>query len=198
MVSKARIAAVFLVTTCLTSQIAHATTLTTNSGAFSTATDGVTFTFENFDNYSVSNLSSFDFGDFTGSGPDFDVTSSSFCASGACVTSIRQTITFTFDEAINALSFGVNSGSTETFVVDGETVGNSGGAYSYFVGIYNLANPFTSVTISAAGGFPQFLFDIDNMNFGQVAPVPVPASLPLLAGGLGLAAWAATRRARKG
>lgn len=175
---------------------AYATTLTLNTGAFATATTGVAFQSEDFNGYNVSNLNSFDFGDFVATGPDFDVKSSSFCVSGACVTSIAQTITFTFDTAINALSFRVKSGSGETYVVDGNTVGTSGGAYDYTVGLYDLSTGFTSVTISAGGSWPAHLFDIDNMSYGQMAPVPLPASMSLMALGLG-AAGLMMRRKRK-
>lgn len=97
------------------------------------------------------------------------------------------------DVGDEALGIAVSLDTAETFATYAEVVARLGLDGSLFEGdIEDLANLNLNYAINVAGFVPTGSFTIRTM----VAPVPVPYSAPLLAGGLGLLAMAARRRRR--
>jgi hypothetical protein len=157
----------------MTATSGFAATFTTDQAAFDAATIGLTFQSENFDGFNLTSQTNVDFGPFTATGPDFDVKpSSSFCVAAACITDIDNVITFTFDQAINALEFDLKSARSETFTLDGNPLAIGPSLSLVFIGIYDFSTPFTTLNIVSNGIFPQDLFDIDNLSFARGQPVP--------------------------
>ncbi len=105
------------------------------------------------------------------------------------------TITFTFDQAVTFNGFDVFD-DVSNFLVSA-----NGGAFTLAAINMDYDNQFTSVTGIGWEGVTSLVFDfgqasgaIDSIDFSIPTQVPVPASLPLLAFGLGAFGYIARRR----
>lgn len=111
-----------------------------------------------------------------------------------------STVTFLFDDAITAFGIDFNDlnnvdasaaddiGNDFGVVLtgdDGSAQGGPGFQNQQFFGVVNT-DPFTSITFSIGATINFGLLTFDRLEYqtAAVSPVPVPASLPLLAGGL--------------
>jgi hypothetical protein len=166
---------------------AAAPVLTQDEAAFATATAGLTFTTENFDALPDEfGVASKDFGPFTltSTGGGFSIVPSGFCRSGKCASSFVTGMTLSFDAPISALGFylGDGDGFGSAVEVNGAGIGSiSTPSSGYtFVGIYDPVGTFTSIALPGNLG----VFDIDDVSYEAPAAVPLPASLPLLAGAM--------------
>jgi hypothetical protein len=118
----------------------------------------------------------------TSTGGSF-VIHSNFCRSGRCPSSLFTGMTLSFDAPISALGFYIGDGTSGSAVqVGGDGIGNISPASSgfAFVGIYDPVGTFTSIALPGN----LVVFDIDDVSYAAAAVVPLPASLPLLAGAM--------------
>lgn len=111
--------------------------------------------------------------------------------------SASSLITWVFPNTFNALCFdyfGVGEGTVQ-LNVNGESrsIRLAGEGESGFFGFVS-SDPITSITFSSASGTPDD-FAFDNVEFGDIAAVPLPAALPMFA--LGLAGLGALRRRKR-
>lgn len=191
-----------VIVAALSQGAAAAPTLTQDAATFAAATAGLTFTNQNFDALlNESDLTSKDFGPFTlthmSSVVVFDVSSSTFCRSGKCATGLSTGMTLSFDAPISALGFylGDGNGNASAVQVNGTGIGNIStplGGYT-FVGIYDPVGTFASIALPGDLG----AFDIDDVSYAAASSVvPLPATLPLLAGATLLLVGLVRRRPR--
>jgi len=118
--------------------------------------------------------------------------------SGYASFGIPNTLTFSFNSAINFFAIDITSidfsGTTVSFFDNlGNTLNNFGAAPSFAAAtFFAVANDVAFSTVSFSFGSRETIA-IDNVQYGtSVAPVPLPASLPLL--GAGIVAVGALRR----
>ena len=152
-----------------------------------------------------SNGSFFDFGDFSVSIASGSMTL--FGANGLTRTegtnglgfTGSNVITFLFDNVQTA--FGIDWSSfdqTETNVAYSDNGGGANGdifqpvttAGAGFFGVIN-ENGFTEITFTVT---QTEILEFDNIQYGAAAAIPVPASLPLLVGALGVLGFARRKR----
>lgn len=164
-----------------------ATTIYTDRAAFDIATGG-SLNFEDFSDTTFENVAISSDAGFVTSGIFRDrPTPGSFFQS-------RDTTTYTFNSPTTAfggdfdLSPGGNGNGLRFVLSNGEIVSEEIGApYDGFWGFVSDLS-FTSVTVQAGSGSGRAeTHNFDNFSFGlaqPVAPVPVPAGLPLLLTGL--------------
>lgn len=174
----------------LCASTAQAVTLTADKAAFDAATAGLALTAESFDAVGPIDVSTVDFGSFTlGSSQLLDdfLGPPPFCLVPNCIAAVGDA-TLAFVTAQNAVGFFIGGlgDKTLSIAVDGASVVDlpNPSATFTFVGLYDLATPFSSVSIFAPGAPSGAGFQIDEVRLGRVAPIPVPATLPLLLAGL--------------
>lgn len=111
-------------------------------------------------------------------------------------------MTFTFNGPVNAVSF--NFDGSPAFADDVVTISAGGmsidisgateGSDDLFVGIFDLTTSFTEVSFTFATRVGNGTFGIDDVTATAIAPVPLPATLPVALSGLALAGFVARRR----
>lgn len=194
---------------------AHAApTFYSSEAAFKAAAAGIPLTTETFSNYSgqpttsITNLAS---GLNISSNVNLSDASGYDCAgnswSGACISfstpSQGSSQLFTFDSgAINAfglflgdlatvgrsiLTLTTSTGATKQYSLD-----SGWGNASYYFGVVDLEDTFTSVRLQNSDGGDVVY--IDNVSWGKGNVVPEPGILAMLGLGLGLAGMAMVRR----
>jgi hypothetical protein len=165
---------------------------TTNQTSFGTATAAITFDLYDFNTTSaLSNPT--DFGDFSISSVDLRIRGEErFCATGDCLDIKNTRIpTFTFDAAVNAVSFNLGDLFTTApsdlmISIDGGSeiialseVGRPEGTDQFF-GIYDLGGTFTSFSIYSVAN--NDVNGLDDLRFGtlpvQATPPPPPPPPP--------------------
>lgn len=126
----------------------------------------------------------------------------SFCALQADAFSCAEDLTITFSSVVSNLFLQVSNYD------DGDFVALSiFGLGDSLIGSVDLTGDVLSLDLSGLGGITRLFFDdisigdgngvaYSDFSFDQMAAVPLPASLPLLAAGIGLLA-VARRRHRK-
>lgn len=168
------------------------------------AESGATLSSEGFEGLS-SDGNFFDFGDFSVS-----IATGAFTLFGA--NSLTRTegenglgfsgnniVTFLFDSVQTA--FGIDWSSFDQTATNVAYADNGGGANgdlfepvvtagAGFFGVNNL-NGFTEISFTVT---QNETLEFDNIQYGSVAPVPVPAGLPLLIAGLGTLAYLRRRK----
>lgn len=121
-------------------------------------------------------------------------------------TFFEQQIRIDFDAPVNAVGFFLRLASfraDEDFDVtaggmtldfDSSVPTDPGETIETFVGIYDLATPFSSITLGTSDSADSIVFNIDDVFFGaetsDVAPVPLPPAALLLLAALGGLGWA--------
>ncbi|MBG6202642.1 hypothetical protein IWQ48_003789 [Labrenzia sp. EL_13] len=134
-----------------------------------------------------------------------------FPSGGAVLTGAQNPITLSFSESITNFFVDVFNGMT----VDASyEVSDNAGNSAVFTLPSNLSGGFQTIGFAATGDEiqirglstlsfgSQFDFFIDNVSFNQplppdlVTPVPLPAALPFLAGGIGFLGLMGWRRKR--
>lgn len=191
--------AIQLALVCFTAFVAMATHA---HGGIITYTDRTAFeaaagtlTNFNFNSSPVGTFNSSDFGDFTASKTDAELTIG--VAAGGAFTNVngsnhlfftadftQSPLTLTFDTAISAFGFDWRTTDSTSdgldLVIDGilYTISPASPASGFF-GIIDDAGTFSVVELQDdvdGGGFNEGV-GFDNLSFGQAAPVPEPASI---------------------
>lgn len=100
-----------------------------------------------------------------------------------------------FDGATVTVDDGSGPQSFVLFELLGGVVGQPASGFAGFVG----EGPIASISFTGRGGSPgtQDTFQLDNARFVTTTPVPLPASLPLVLGGIGALAALRTRARRR-
>ena len=183
---------------------AQAVVITNDEVAFNAATSALSFELEDFETTSIAGVFSADLGAFTISNqtPMSTETDAINCVGGSNCINLGSSFGFeelVFANPVNAVSFFIGNDAVSRsflFKVDGVTVndvvqtGDAPGLEPTFFGIYDLANSFFSIE-------PVFSSDswhIDNVSYSTAA-VPLPATMPLIAGAI--CALMTFRRRRK-
>lgn len=198
------LAAAAVSTTVLAAAPASAvTTFFTDKAAFDAATAGFFFTFDGFDNdIDADDVITLDSGLIsTADGRLLDDNSVSGGvynnATDGDADFASQTIEWLFPAAVNAVGFDFFDvdASRLTLTVDGKSTSVGLAGSDGFFGFVST----TLVTDLILGNASNFVdeFDLDNLQFGagEIAAVPLPATLPLLMGGF--VAMGVARRKRQ-
>ncbi|MEM1276299.1 MAG: hypothetical protein AAGH74_07225 [Pseudomonadota bacterium] len=180
--------------TLLFASNAFGASVTTDQAAFNAATTGLVFQTEDFEtqpdqfSFREADFGPFVFRDNLADASASDTASVTDCGGNRCIDFISFGFLLTFDEPVNAVSFLIadSEGLTSDIQVDGQPAGSvvvpAGSGVFSFVGIFDLATPFTTVAV-------PFFFqtaDVDDISFATATAIPLPGGLPLmLAVGLG-------------
>lgn len=194
-----------------------ATLTSVDRATFSAAVTGGTISSDNYDTTAVG-------GAPTTAGVTYSASAGNVIVTNAYLTSTNpngigstsvgffqetETVTFTFAAAITAFAIDINTfatsnGAYTATLNTGDTIDSifevfSGRATGQFLGFVSDTS-FTSLTLTAVNGVtdPNETYTLDTLVFGDAAAVtgavPLPASLPLLAAGIGLCFGLGRRR----
>ena len=177
-----------------------------NISSFSAATSSLSV--EGFEVDAFGFTQSNDFGDFTLTSPNYTFSvgdTSALVVSGSKSLHVREDhiLNFVFGTAVTAIGFEIKEMTWGTVDYE-DNAGNSvdsaigpNGTGTTFFGLTSDV-AFDQFTLTITGGTIGHLAGLDNLRYGDavssVTPVPLPAALPLLVGGLGLMGIVGWRR----